>query len=384
MKKLIILGSTGSVGRNVLEVVNHHRDRFEVLGFAMGSNMELLREQVQLFPNAYFVVGNENVLEKINSSYGFKPEMCRGFGVEAIIAMIEESEADIVVNCMVGFLGLKPTVTALEKGIPVAIANKETVVTGGEFLVELALKHSARLIPIDSEHVAISQCLIGRSNDEVRRVFITASGGSLRDKPFDKLAEAKVAEVLNHPTWRMGNKITVDSATMLNKGLEVIEAHWLFGFSYDQIDVVIHPQSIVHAMVEFIDGSIMAQMSFPDMKLPILQALSSPERLDSDIAISEIHSFPSLSFSKVDPGRYPCLELTLKAAREGGNRPAVLSAADEEAVRLFLNGRIPFKRIHEVMDETLKRVPFENIDEIEDVIAADRKAREVVKERFDV
>jgi 1-deoxy-D-xylulose-5-phosphate reductoisomerase len=287
-----------------------------------------------------------------------------------------------VLNALVGFVGLKPTMAALADGIPVAIANKETVVCGGEILLSAARAGGAELIPIDSEHVAVSQCLGTEPRDAVRRIVLTASGGSLRNRPVDQLASATVEDVLDHPTWNMGAKITVDSATLINKGLEVIEAHWLFDLPFDKIDVVIHPQSIVHSFVEFIDGSIIAQMGEPDMRHPILYALTYPDRCKSAMR-SSIEGFPQLTFSRVDHDRYPCFDLAREAARTGGTAPTVLNAANEVAVGAFLNGDIGFERIQEVIGAALSAVASRPVSTLEDILGADAATREWLRGRYD-
>jgi 1-deoxy-D-xylulose-5-phosphate reductoisomerase len=382
MKRLVVLGSTGSVGRNALEVAAHHSDAFEVVGFSVGSNLPLLELQRKRFPDALFAVGGGESLPMIAPPDGNHAGRCVGFGGEGIRRLIGETRPDIVVNCLVGFVGLKPTFEALEKGIPVAMANKESIVAGGEILVEASRRSGAAIIPIDSEHVAISQCLAGHTVDDVRTVYITASGGSLRDKPIHELATANIDEVLSHPTWKMGDKITVDSATMLNKGLEVIEAHWLFDLPYEKIEVLIHPQSTVHSMVEFKNGSIIAQMSVPDMKLPILHALSYPHIIETDLVPSRIAEFPPLSFEKVDEARYPCLGLAFRAAREGGNKPTVLNSANEAAVTYFLDRSIPFAQIPAIVEYALDEVPFENLVSLEDIIETDQKTRELIRNKY--
>lgn len=382
MKKIVVLGSTGSVGRNTIEVARHHGESFEIVGVSIGNNVELLIEQLRLLPGIRFAVGTPEAYQAIEASAPDTAASCMGTGEEGIGRLIDETAPDLVVNCLVGFVGLKPTMEALERGIPVAIANKESIVAGGEILVNKSRESGAPLIPIDSEHVAISQCLAGRSAGEIRRVFITASGGSLRDKPVEELASAGLDEVLSHPTWNMGDKITVDSATMVNKGLEIIEAHWLFGIPYEKIEVVIHPQSTVHSMVELTNRSIIAQLSIPDMKLPILHALSYPETIATDLSPSTISKFPALSFEEVDYERYPCLRLAMRAAESGGNRPAVLNSANEEAVRFFLQRSINFAQIHDIIKSALEGVPFRPIRSLEDILAADGETRTFVRNKF--
>ncbi|MBI4720691.1 MAG: 1-deoxy-D-xylulose-5-phosphate reductoisomerase [Chitinivibrionia bacterium] len=382
MKRIVVLGSTGSVGTNTLEVAAHHGDEFDVVGFSAGSNVPLLERQRGRFPDALFAVGNRESMMLLAPADPTHRGRCVGFGEDGIRRLIDEARPDLLVNCLVGFIGLKPTLEALESGVPVAMANKESIVAGGEILVAASRRSGAGIIPIDSEHVAISQCLAGHSVADVRRVYITASGGSLRDKPIHELAAANIEEVLSHPTWKMGDKITVDSATMLNKGLEVIEAHWLFDVPYERIEVLIHPQSTVHSLVEFKNGSIIAQMSIPDMKLPILHALSYPRMIATDLAPSTIAEFPPLCFERVDASRYPCLGLAFEAARAGGNRPAVLNSANEEAVSYFLDGAVSFADIHSIVRYALDEVPYRNLSSLEDIIDTDREARERIRNKY--
>lgn len=383
-KRLLILGSTGSVGRNVLDVVAHHPDRFEVVGLSSRSNAQTLKEQCNAYPAARFLVLDPDTHRRLA---GESREMtARGVdpGEGSFARLAEAAAPDLVVNCLVGFVGLKPTLDALRAGIPVALANKEAVVTGGELLIDASERSGASIIPIDSEHVALSQCLAGTDIEDVRQVFLTASGGALRDRALEEIAEAKIGEVLAHPTWRMGDKITVDSATLLNKGFEVIEARWLFGLPLEKIKVIIHPQSIIHCLVEFKDSSILAQMGIPDMRLPILYALTYPERIETSVARSRISDFPSLTLREVDDERYPCFSLALRAAKTGGNAPTVLNSANENAVGAFLAGKIRFSRIYDVIEKALGGIPASNIGSFEDVLETDRRTRAYVKEEFGI
>ncbi len=383
-KRILVLGSTGSVGRNVLDVVAHHRDEFEVVGLAAGSNAEVLEKQCAAHPKARFVVVDRRAHQRIIDNSPELATLALDPGGDPFSRLIEETHPDLLVNCLVGFVGLEPTLASLKAGIPVALANKESVVTGGEILMEASRQSGASLIPIDSEHVAVSQCLRDSTVEDVKRVFITGSGGALRDCPLDRLKHVTVEEVLAHPTWSMGEKITVDSATLLNKGLEVIEAHWLFALPFEKIRVVIHPQSIIHCLVEFKDNSILSQMGIPDMRLPILYALTYPGRIETDLAESTITDFPVLSLQKVDEKRYPCFVLALKAAESGGNAPTVLNSANEAAVGAFLAGRIGFSQIHEVIDTALNGLPQATIRSFEDIVETDRKTREYIKGKFKI
>jgi 1-deoxy-D-xylulose-5-phosphate reductoisomerase len=378
MKRVVVLGSTGSIGRNVLDVVRRHPDAFDVVGLAAHRNLDLLRAQCEEHPHARVVVTDESCRAAVEAEPALRAR-CIGFAAGALSELARDSDADLVVNALVGFVGLAPTLSALSAGIPVAVANKESIVAGGEIMLHAANTSGAAVVPIDSEHVAIAQCLAGSQTEDVERVILTASGGALRDRGAAELANVPVEEVLAHPTWNMGAKITVDSATLMNKGLEIIEAHWLFGLPYSKIEVVIHPQSIVHSVVQFVDGSMLAQMGKPDMRLPILYALSYPDRLKSDFG-SSLLEFPSLSFAAVDEKRYPCFRLALAAARTGGTAPTVLSAANEVAVAAFLDGRLAFGAIAGVISSALDAIPAHSASSLEDVMEADRATRRWIHE----
>jgi 1-deoxy-D-xylulose-5-phosphate reductoisomerase len=378
MKRVVVLGSTGSIGRNVLDVVHRHPGAFDVVGLAAHRNVDLLRAQAAAHPSARVVVTDEASRAVVEAEPSLR-KRCIGYTTAALAELAVASDADMVVNALVGFVGLAPTLAALKAGIPVAVANKESIVAGGEIMLHAARASGAAVIPIDSEHVAIAQCLAGSRVEDVERVVLTASGGSLRDRDSSDLQHATVEEVLAHPTWNMGAKITVDSATLMNKGLEIIEAHWLFGLPYSKIEVIIHPQSIVHSVVQFIDGSMLAQMGKPDMRLPILYALSYPDRLKSDMG-SSLQEFPSLSFSPVDERRYPCYRLAWQAARAGGTAPAVLSAANEIAVGGFLEGRFSFGAIPQIIASALDAIPVSEASTLDDVMEADRATRRWIHE----
>ena len=381
MKRIALLGSTGSIGQNVLDVVERHPDEFRLVGLAARRNTAALVEQAARHTAALVTVTDPAAAAALDGA-GLGTRVV-GSGAGALVELIERTRPDLVVNAVVGFVGLRPTMSALEAGIPVAIANKETIVTGGEILQRAARESDAALIPIDSEHVAIAQCLRGERLEDVESVILTASGGSLRDRDPATLDSVSVEDVLAHPTWEMGAKITVDSATLVNKGLEVIEGHWLFGVPYEKIEVVIHPQSIVHSMVRFVDGSIIAQMGEPDMRLPILYALSWPGRVASSLQ-HDVLGFPELSFAPVVPQRYPCFELVLAAARAGGSAPTVLNAANELAVAAFLEGRVPFTRIREIIAAALDGVETRPIGTLDDIMEADASARLWIAERFGI
>jgi len=364
-----------------LDVVSRHRDRFEVVGLSAHRSGALLAEQCAVHRGARFATTDPGGLAEAVRVDGSLSSRSAGAGETALVDLIAQTEPDLVVNAVVGFAGLLPTMAALEAGVPVAIANKETVVTGGRLLLDAARRSGARLIPIDSEHVAISQCLNGERLEDVSRVIMTASGGALRDMSPEDIERVTVEEVLRHPNWDMGDKITVDSATLVNKGLEIIEAHWLFELPYSKIDVVVHPQSIVHSFVEFVDGSIVAQMGRPDMRLPILYALSYPDRVPSTIR-DDVCAFPTLTFAAVDERKYPCFGLVRRAAEAGGSAPTVLNAANEVAVGAFLSGEIPFVRIREVIEGALSAAPPRGLESLDDVVETDAKTRAWVEEHF--
>ncbi|MEO8449624.1 MAG: 1-deoxy-D-xylulose-5-phosphate reductoisomerase [Gemmatimonadota bacterium] len=364
MRGVAILGSTGSIGLSTLEVLGRHRDRFRVVALTAGSNRELLEAQVAAWKPQY--AGLVQCAERVN---GFAA------GPECLIAAATHPDVDIVVNAIVGFAGLEATLVALEAGKRVALANKESLVVAGE-LVQRALRHGGgELIPVDSEHSAVLQCITGHQAP-VSRLILTASGGPFREWTAERLATASVAEALNHPTWRMGQKITVDSATLANKALEVIEAHFLFGLEYDQVEVVVHPQSIVHAFVEFVDGSVLAQVGFPSMELPILYALTHPGRTaDDGVRRFDPVAAGPLTFEALRPDTFRAFHLGVEAGRAGGTMPAVFNAANEVAVARFLGGRVPFGRIAAVIEAVLSRHQPSPATDLEQVREADAWAR---------
>lgn len=381
MKRIVLLGSTGSIGRNALDVIGQHADQFELVGLAAHRSHVRLADQCDDHPSALFALTSAVELDSLLTARPDLSARAVGPGADALVELIENTKPELVLNALVGFVGLKPTLAALRGGIPVALANKESIVTGGEILLAAARDGGSRLIPIDSEHVAISQCLGSEPREYVERVVVTASGGALRDRPLETLDAVTVEEVLAHPTWDMGAKITVDCATLMNKGLEIIEAHWLFDLPFDKIDVVIHPQSIVHSFVEYVDGSIIAQLGDPDMRYPILYALSYPERRHSRLR-SSVTDFPALTFDRMDRSRYPCFELALEAAKRGGNAPTVLNAANEMAVGAFLAGDLSFTRITDVIGAALAGVEYASVSSLDDIVDADAAAREWIQERF--
>ncbi len=347
MKALAILGSTGSIGTQTLSVVREHPEAFRVVALTAKSNILLLKKQIEEFRPLLVAIEDESAAKKLDVSI---PVITGAKGISEIARM---AEADKVVNALVGSAGLLPTLAALQKGKTVALANKETLVAAGEVVMAQARKHHAPLIPIDSEHSAILQCLQGEDPASVEKITITCSGGPFRDWPIERMRTASVKDALRHPTWRMGDKITIDSATWMNKGFEVIEAHWLYGLPYDKIEVVIHPQSIIHSLVTFKDGSTMAQLGMPDMRVPIQYALSYPKRLSLSSPRADFTTLKDLTFSKPDIERFPCLRLAYDAGRAGGILPAVLNAANEIAVAAFLNGKIGYLDIARIIKDEL-------------------------------
>lgn len=370
-KGIAVLGSTGSIGRSTLDVVRRYPDRFRIVTLSAGNNIGLLKKQIELFKPAFVSVLTDKAREELKKITGIPV----GSGTEGAAKAASYEGVDIVLSAISGAAGLIPTFAAIKAGKDVALANKETLVLAGALVMEEVRRSGVRLLPVDSEHSAIFQSMAGHRKDDLKRIVLTASGGPFLATPLEALTGVTPEEALRHPKWNMGRKITVDSATLVNKGLEVIEASFLFGVPADKISVAIHPQSIVHSMVEYIDGSIVAQMSVPDMKGPIVYALSYPERIDSG---TEPLGFGNLKleFTEPDPGRFPCLNLAYEALRMGGTAPAALNAADEVAVEMFLAGRLPFTGIHKVISEVLEGHETRNISTIEDVLEADRRGRE--------
>lgn len=367
MKRIALLGSTGSIGRNVLEVVRALPGRFEVVGLAAGQNTKLLADQVREFRP-----------DLISSDVpDMAPELLNYGGTRvSMVEMVQSADIDLVIVGTVGRAGLTPTIEAVRLGKSVAIANKEVIVMAGELLTALAQEFSASLLPVDSEPSAIWQCIQGE-NQPIKKLIITASGGPFRGMRLEDLIEMSAVRALAHPTWSMGNKITIDSATLMNKGFEVIESHLLFGVPFDQIDVVVHPQSIIHSMVEFADRSVKAQMGVPDMKLPIQYAMLYPDRI-SNPSLKQFTplDYPSLTFEPLDRNLYPCFDLALEVGKTGGLYPAVLAAADEEAVNLFLDGKIKFTDIHSLVRKTIETFESSAPLSIDAILVSDQWARE--------
>ena len=343
-KRISILGSTGSIGQNALKVINHLGDGFEVKYLTAARSSEVLIEQVRKFqPEAVAVVDSiaANEVKEALSGSGVKVLS----GREGLLELASRDDVDVVLNGLVGSAGMEPTIRALEAGIDVALSNKESLVMAGGLIENIKKETGAEIYPVDSEHSAIWQCLIGEDKSSIRRIILTGSGGPFRTRPLEEFLDITLEEALNHPNWKMGNKITIDSATMMNKGLEVIEAHWLFGVGREQIDIVIHPQSIIHSMVEFSDGSIKAQLGLPDMKLPIQYALTYPERVEADWVDAKFSDISYLTFEEPDFVKFPCIRLAYEALQRGGSAPAALNVANDNSVAAFLAGEISFTEI---------------------------------------
>ncbi len=375
MKRLSVLGATGSIGVSTLEIVAAYPERFRVTALTGGHNLTRLAEQIRRFRPQRVAVMTAGDAAKLRLELGTdSPEIL--FGIEGLIACATEGEADMVVSAIVGAAGLVPTIAAIEAGKDVALANKETLVTAGPLVLEAVARRGVRLFPVDSEHSAIFQSLQGHNRLEVRRLILTASGGPFRTRRLSELAQVTVDDALAHPNWQMGRKITIDSATMMNKGLEVIEARWLFDLPGERIDVHIHPQSIVHSMVEYQDGSVIAQLGIPDMKTPIAYALSYPERLPLGLPPLDLCALGQLTFERPEPGRFACLELAYAALAAGGSAPAVLNAANEVAVEAFLAGTIKFLDIPAIIHGTLDRHSVAPLRHLDEVLRADLWARD--------
>jgi 1-deoxy-D-xylulose-5-phosphate reductoisomerase len=373
-----ILGSTGSIGCNTFRVLEAlGSQQFRVVALGAGRNVSILLEQIARYQPDLVSVENEEVAEQLKAELVKRelpaPQVVTG--ESGLVKVATHPEADCVVSATVGAVGFVPTLRALEAGKRVALANKETLVMAGELMTRAAEKSGAELLPVDSEHNALHQCLRGERRSEVRRIILTASGGPFRTRDKAAIGSATVAEALKHPTWNMGAKITIDSATLMNKGLEVIEAHWLFGFGADEINIVVHPESIVHSMIELVDGSVIAQMGITDMRHAIQYALTYPERYDSDLPPLDLARLSSLHFEEPDLERFPCISLAYRALRTGGTLPAAMNAANEEAVQAFIDERVSFADIPQIIKTVMDEHRTSDVTELSDVVDADRSAR---------
>ena len=356
-KQIAVLGSTGSIGTQALDVIREHRDRFEVYALTANNNAELLIKQASEFQPEMVVIANESKYKEVKDALAGLPIKVWA-GTEAISQVVQAGPIQLVLTAMVGYSGLEPTINAIRAKKMIALANKESLVVAGELIMQLAFKNQSHIIPVDSEHSAIFQCLQGEQYNPIEKIILTASGGPFRTKTVDELRHATVEEALRHPSWNMGAKITIDSATLMNKGLEVIEARWLFDVPAERIEALIHPQSVIHSMVQFADGSVKAQMGVPDMKTPIQYALSYPYRLDSDFPRLDFSKYASLTFEQPDVQRFPALRLAYEALKSGGNIPCAMNAANEAAVQEFLNGRIGFTDIPRWIEQAIQRISY--------------------------
>jgi 1-deoxy-D-xylulose-5-phosphate reductoisomerase len=373
MKRLAILGSTGSIGRQTIEIISHYPDRFQVLALTAGRNVHRLAEQARQLKPELVVVENADSAKELRGMISNSIEVM--VGDEGLIAAATHPQAELVVVAVVGARGILPTLAAIDADKDIGLANKESLVAAGELVMAKAKERQVRILPIDSEHSAVFQCLQGQDPDHLAKIILTASGGPFRTYTNEQLEVVTPKEALRHPNWDMGAKITIDSATLMNKGLEVIEAHWLFGLPYEQIQVLVHPQSIVHSLVELVDGSVLAQLGPPDMRLPIQFALTFPERWPAPWPRLSLADVGSLTFAEPNKELFPCLSLAYAAGKEGGTMPAVLNAANEEAVEAFLQERIAFLDIPRVIGEVLETHQNKGRPTIDDTLAADRWAR---------
>ena len=380
MKAISILGSTGSVGVTTLDVAGRFADRFRVVAMAAGRNLDLFIEQIRRFRPELVSVATPELASELEARLD-DDEIDVVHGMDGAIAVATHNEAELVVSALVGAMGLRPTLAAINAGKDIAFANKEVLVIAGELVTAAVRDSGVRLLPVDSEHNAIFQCLEGRGREGLKRIILTASGGPFRELPAERFASITVEQALNHPTWRMGNKITIDSATLMNKGLEVIEARWLFDVTPEQVTVVVHPQSVVHSMVEMIDGSVIAEMAIPDMAIPVAYALAYPERLPLEhLRTLSLADCAKLTFEEPDLGRFPCLRLAYEALRAGNTMPACLNAANEEMVAAFLAGEVRFADIPRHLEALMSRHPNAPARTLEDLLETDGWARAAARE----
>lgn len=383
VKKLAILGSTGSIGTQTLDVVSRYPERYEVYAICAHRSIDLLIEQARRFKPEVVCIADESLYDSLVSRLSalhFKGKVWAG--TDAIAQMVTMPSIDIVVAAMVGYAGLRPTIEAIKAGKTIALANKETLVVAGEIICRLAREHHVAILPVDSEHSAIFQSLVGENQSEIEKILLTASGGPFRTFSLEQMRTVTAADALKHPNWDMGAKITIDSASMMNKGFEVIEAKWLFGVPVEKVQVVVHPQSIIHSAVQFTDGAIKAQLGAPDMRLPIQYALSFPERLASDFPRADLFALHSLTFEQPDLERFPNLGLAYEATRRGGNIPCVLNAANEVANLAFREGRCGFLQMSDIIRQTMLKTPFIAQPTYEDYVATDAEARRLAEEEL--
>ena len=380
MKKILVLGSTGSIGINTLEIARTFPDKLKIIGLSVNNNIDLLQKQISEFHPCAVAVRDKKSATELKVRIGNSCEIL--IGDEGLLELTRCNNYDILLSALVGFAGLAPTIEAIKLKKRIALANKETLVTAGEIIIDLCKKYGAELIPVDSEHSAIFQSLIGENKSNIKKIILTASGGPFLNKNKSELENVTIKDALNHPNWKMGNKITIDSATMMNKGLEVIEAFWLFNLHKEKIEVLIHPQSVIHSMVEFCDGSIKAQLSLPDMKLPILFAISFPERYYFDTINTDFKKINQLTFFEPDFDKFECLKIAYKVIEEGGTAPCILNAANEIAVEKFLSGKIKFTQIPEIINEALNGIAVKFNADLQTIIECDSATREYLNKKL--
>ena len=380
-RQLAILGSTGSIGTQALEVVSEHSDLFEVYALTANNQVDLLINQARKYMPEVVVIANERKYPELKEALEDLPIKVWA-GADAIAQMVQSEPIDMVLTAMVGYSGLRPTISAIKAGKAIALANKETLVVAGELIMKLAAEHKVPILPVDSEHSAIFQCLTGAYDNSIEKILLTASGGPFRRKTLEELATVTKAQALRHPNWTMGAKITIDSASMMNKGFEMIEAKWLFDVTPDQVQVVVHPQSVIHSMVQFEDGAVIAQLGIPDMKLPIAYAFSFPTRMRSMAPRLDFNQYSTLTFEEPDMERFRNLAFAFEAARHGGNMPCILNAANEVVVAAFLQDRIGFLQMSDVIERTMRKASIIVNPSYEDYVATDTEARRLAAELF--
>jgi len=379
-RQIAILGSTGSIGTQALEVISEHSDLYEVYCLTANNRVELLAEQAHKYQPAAIVIANETHYDRLKALMADMPHVKVYAGAKALDEIVEAGPIDMVLTAMVGFAGLSPTIHAIKAHKTICLANKETLVVAGELICRLAMENHAAILPVDSEHSAIFQSLVGEDGNDIDKILLTASGGPFRTKTVEEISTVTKADALRHPTWDMGAKITIDSATMMNKGFEVIEAKWLFGVSPSQIEVYVHPQSIVHSAVQFMDGSVKAQLGVPDMRLPIQYAFSFPARLPLSGKRLDLFAAQHLDFYKPDMQKFPCLQLAYDALARGGNMPCIVNAANEVVNRAFLEDRCRFLQMAEVIAQTMQRTAFIEKPTYEDYVNTDKEARQIARD----
>ena len=382
-RQLAILGSTGSIGTQALEVVSEHSDLFEVYALTANNQVDLLINQARKYMPEVVVIANERKYPELKEALEDLPIKVWA-GADAIAQMVQSEPIDMVLTAMVGYSGLRPTISAIKAGKAIALANKETLVVAGELIMKLAAEHKVPILPVDSEHSAIFQCLTGAYDNPIEKILLTASGGPFRRKTLEELATVTKAQALKHPNWTMGAKITIDSASMMNKGFEMIEAKWLFDVTPDQVQVVVHPQSVIHSMVQFEDGAVIAQLGIPDMKLPIAYAFSFPTRMRSMAPRLDFNQYSTLTFEEPDMERFRNLAFAFEAARQGGNMPCILNAANEVVVAAFLQDRIGFLQMSDVIERTMRKASFIVNPSYEDYVATDTEARQLAYEELKI